>query len=59
VQNDFLPLFDGSDIPVSDGKKVEFFINTRNILFVAAGAFQKHKPNELIVEVFYILSFKN
>lgn len=51
VQNDFLPLFDGSDIPVTDGKKVQFFINTRNILFVAAGAFTKNKPSQLIVEV--------
>lgn len=51
MQNDFLPLLDGNDIPVTDGKKNQFFINTKNILFVAAGAFTKNKPDQLIVEV--------
>jgi len=51
VQNDFLPLFDGTDIPVTEGKKTQLFINTKNILFVAVGAFTKNKPTDLIVEV--------
>jgi ATP-dependent HslUV protease ATP-binding subunit HslU len=51
VQNDFLPLLDGTDIQVTDGKKTQVYINTRNILFVALGAFTKNKPAELIVEV--------
>lgn len=51
VQNDFLPLFDGSDIPVKEGRNVIFTINTRNILFVCLGAFTKNKPSDLITEV--------
>lgn len=51
VQNDFLPLFDGTDVPVTEGKKTQLFINTKNILFVAVGAFTKNKPSDLIVEV--------
>lgn len=51
VQNDFLPLFDGTDVPITEGKKTHLFINTRNILFVAVGAFAKTKPTDLIVEV--------
>ncbi len=51
VQNDFLPLFDGTDIPVSEGKKTQLYINTRNILFVAVGAFAKTKPSDLIIEI--------
>jgi ATP-dependent HslUV protease ATP-binding subunit HslU len=51
VQNDFLPLFDGTDVPITEGKKTQFYINTRNILFVALGAFSKNKPCDLIVEV--------
>jgi ATP-dependent HslUV protease ATP-binding subunit HslU len=51
VQNDFLPLFDGTDVPITDGKKTQLYINTRNILFVAVGAFSKTKPTDLIVEV--------
>jgi ATP-dependent HslUV protease ATP-binding subunit HslU len=51
VQNDFLPLFDGTDVPVTEGKKTQLFINTKNILFVAVGAFTKNKPTDLIVEV--------
>lgn len=51
VQNDFLPLFDGTDVPIQENKKTQFFINTRNILFVALGAFTKCKPEDLIVEV--------
>lgn len=51
VQNDFLPLFDGTDVAISEGKKTQFYINTRNILFVAVGAFTKTKPGDLIVEI--------
>ncbi len=51
MQNDFLPLFDGTEVPITEGKKTQFFISTRNILFVAVGAFTRNKPSELIVEV--------
>lgn len=51
VQNDFLPLFDGTDVPITEGKKTQFYINTRNILFGAVGTFAKNKPCELIVEI--------
>ena len=51
VQNDFLPLFDGTDVPITEGKKTQLFVNTRNILFVALGAFAKTKPGDLIVEI--------
>lgn len=51
VQNDFLPLFDGTEVPITEGKKTQFYINTRNILFVAVGAFTKSKPSDLIVEI--------
>jgi len=51
VQNDFLPLLDGTDVPISEGKKTHLYINTRNILFVALGAFTKVKPEDLIVEI--------
>ena len=51
VQNDFLPLLDGTDVPITEGKKTHIYINTRNILFVALGAFTKVKPEDLIVEI--------
>jgi ATP-dependent HslUV protease ATP-binding subunit HslU len=51
VQNDFLPLLDGTDVPIQEGKKTQLYINTRNILFVALGAFTKCKPTDLIVEI--------
>jgi ATP-dependent HslUV protease ATP-binding subunit HslU len=38
-------------VPITEGKKTHLFINTRNILFVAVGAFTKNKPSDLIVEV--------
>ncbi len=38
-------------MPITEGKKTHLFINTRNILFVAVGAFTKNKPSDLIVEV--------
>jgi ATP-dependent HslUV protease ATP-binding subunit HslU len=36
---------------VTEGKKTQLYINTRNILFVAVGAFTKSKPVDLIVEI--------
>lgn len=51
MQNDFLPLFDGSDIPVKEGKQTKLNINTKNILFIALGAFTKSKPTDLITEI--------
>lgn len=51
VQNDLLPLLDGTDVPVKEGREVKFTINTRNILFVALGAFVKKKPSDLITEI--------
>lgn len=38
-------------MPITEGKKTQFYIGTRNILFVAVGAFSKNKPSDLIVEV--------
>lgn len=38
-------------MPIQEGKKTQLYINTRNILFVALGAFTKNKPSDLIVEV--------
>lgn len=51
VQNDFLPLLDGTDIPIVEHKRTLFYINTKNILFVALGAFTKSKPSDLIIEI--------
>jgi len=48
VQYDMLPLLDGTQVSVAKDKVK---INTRNILFVGAGAFEKTKPNELTVEL--------
>lgn len=47
VQYDLLPLLDGTIVKI----KGELKINTRNILFVGAGAFEKTKPSELAVEL--------
>ena len=47
VQYDMLPLLDGTTISVNTKIK----INTRNILFVGAGAFEKSKPTELAIEL--------
>jgi len=47
VQYDLLPLFDGTVVNVNSKVKV----NTRNILFVGAGAFEKSKPSELAIEL--------
>lgn len=51
VQNNLLPLLDGTEVPITEGKKANLTINTRNILFVALGAFTKVKPEDLITEV--------
>ena len=42
-----LPLLDGTTISINTKIK----INTRNILFVGAGAFEKTKPTELAIEL--------
>ena len=47
VQYDMLPLLDGTTISVNSKIK----INTRNILFVGSGAFEKTKPTELAIEL--------
>jgi ATP-dependent protease HslVU (ClpYQ) ATPase subunit len=47
VQYDLLPILDGTMITVNNKTK----INTRNILFVGAGAFEKVKPTELAIEL--------
>jgi ATP-dependent HslUV protease ATP-binding subunit HslU len=47
VQYDLLPLLDGTTISINTKIK----INTRNILFVGAGAFEKTKPTELAIEL--------
>jgi len=47
VQYDLLPILDGTTVNVNTKIKV----NTRNILFVGAGAFEKVKPTELAIEL--------
>ena len=47
VQYDLLPILDGTTINVNSKIK----LNTRNILFVGAGAFEKVKPTELAIEL--------
>lgn len=47
VQYDMLPLLDGTTVTINSKVKV----NTRNILFVGAGAFEKTKPSELAIEL--------
>jgi ATP-dependent HslUV protease ATP-binding subunit HslU len=47
VQYDLLPLLDGTTVSVNSRLKIE----TRNILFVGAGAFEKTKPQDLAVEL--------
>jgi len=44
-------LLDGTDVAIVENKRTIFYINTKNILFVALGAFSKSKPSDLIVEV--------
>jgi len=47
VQYDLLPLLDGTTVSINNKTK----LNTRNILFVGAGAFEKVKPSELAIEL--------
>ena len=47
VQYDLLPILDGTVVPVNTKMK----INTRNILYVCAEAFEKVKPTELAIEL--------
>ena len=47
VQYDLLPILDGTTVNINTKTKV----NTRNILFVGAGAFEKTKPTELAIEL--------
>lgn len=46
VQRDLLPLLEGSTVRTRHGN-----VNTENILFVAAGAFNMSKPSDLIPEL--------
>jgi len=46
VQRDLLPIVEGSNVPTKFG-----IINTAHILFIAAGAFSKAKPSDLIPEL--------
>lgn len=47
VQYDLLPILDGTIVNINTKMK----LSTRNILFVAAGAFEKVKPTELAIEL--------
>jgi len=47
VQYDLLPLLDGTVVNVNNKVKID----TRNVLFVCAGAFEKAKPDELAIEL--------
>lgn len=51
VQNDFLPLLDGCEVSVKDANSSTININTKNILFIALGAFSKNKYTDLIPEI--------
>ncbi len=46
VQRDLLPIVEGSNVPTKYG-----VIDTRHILFIAAGAFHTSKPSDLIPEL--------
>ncbi|MFA5498270.1 MAG: ATP-dependent protease ATPase subunit HslU [Candidatus Cloacimonadia bacterium] len=46
VQRDLLPIVEGSNVPTKHG-----MVNTRHILFIAAGAFHISKPSDLIPEL--------
>ena len=47
VQYDLLPILDGTTISVNKNVKID----TRNIIFVGVGAFEKVKPTELAIEL--------
>ncbi len=46
VQRDLLPIVEGTTIQTKHG-----YIRTDHILFIAAGAFHRHKPSELMPEL--------
>jgi ATP-dependent HslUV protease ATP-binding subunit HslU len=46
VQRDLLPLIEGTSVTTKFGD-----VNTDNILFIAAGAFSKNRPSDLIAEL--------
>jgi len=46
VQRDLLPIIEGSSVMTRYGP-----IDTRHMLFIAAGSFTKHKPSDLIPEL--------
>lgn len=46
VQRDLLPIVEGSNVMTKYG-----LVRTDHILFIAAGAFHKHKPSDLIPEL--------
>jgi len=46
VQRDLLPIVEGTTVQTKQG-----YIKTDHILFVAAGAFHKHQPSELMPEL--------
>ncbi len=46
VQRDLLPIVEGTTVQTKHG-----YIKTDHILFVAAGAFHRHKPSELMPEL--------
>jgi ATP-dependent HslUV protease ATP-binding subunit HslU len=48
VQRDLLPIVEGTTVQVEDGN---ISISTERILFIAAGAFSAHKPEQLIPEL--------
>ena len=59
MQYDLLPLLDGTEVNIKDSDKRNFggksssyiSIDTKNILFVGAGAFSRTKPTDLVVEL--------
>ena len=46
VQRDLLPIVEGTSVQTKYG-----YVNTNHILFVAAGAFHRHQPSELMPEL--------
>ena len=46
VQRDLLPIVEGTSVQTKHG-----YVRTNHILFVAAGAFHKHQPSELMPEL--------
>jgi ATP-dependent HslUV protease ATP-binding subunit HslU len=46
VQRDLLPIVEGTSVQTKQG-----YIKTDHILFIAAGAFHKHQPSELMPEL--------